>query len=281
MESFSITISGDSSSFTIGVKKPFLLQTPLGGWGRPDTRTSSFENAGADGGQIPDQYYGMRQIPISFELIADTCQQHDELRAIVENSLPIRQSVEVVLQTPTGKRFGTIAKVIDVDPLIIHDKRSRYTIELRSPDSLLYDYTNGNALEIDIDKAKAGGFTLPVTLPVIFRGGSLPSTVTNSGTVTVKPLITLTGSAINPIITNVTTGQFIKLNLTMVEGDVVVIDTSNQTVTLNGGNIRNSVDPLSKFWFLPPGNNQIQLESTSQSDTLMANIKWFNGYLSI
>lgn len=93
-------------------------------------------------------------------------------------------------------------------------------------------------------------FTFSPTTPVYF-GTVIPSNfATNFGQVDAPVLIRITGSCVNPLIENKTTGEFIKFkNLTMGASDVLIIETTfgQKKVVLNGQNVFNRLDFASTF----------------------------------
>jgi len=106
--------------------------------------------------------------------------------------------------------------------------------------------------------------TLPTTLPITFGNSFLnAATITNGGNFATFPVITITGEGENPQITNVTTGQVMKINTNIAAGDTLVIDCLNGTVTLNGTDILSLFDTTSQFIQLAVGANTIWLEDDS------------------
>lgn len=106
------------------------------------------------------------------------------------------------------------------------------------------------------------GLTFPETPPFTFgtsAGGSVQ--LTNAGAYDAFPVFSVAGPCIRPVITKGSTGQFIRLNLNLLAGDVVVVDTQSKTVTYNGANRNNTVDTGSSFFTLPPGTSTVQFGS--------------------
>lgn len=88
--------------------------------------------------------------------------------------------------------------------------------------------------------------------------------VTNNGIDRAHPVWTITGTAINPSITNLTTGQTMTFNGTVPSGQTLVIDTYKQTATLEGANVFALV---SGDWLeLATGTNQISYTVTGTTD---------------
>jgi len=113
--------------------------------------------------------------------------------------------------------------------------------------------------------SNAGGVTLgtgrlvaPDPLIYSSTAGSLTGsgTATNGGTYPTPAVITVTGAATNP---NISNGSLqIKTTLAMAGGDTLVIDVAKRTVKLNGVNRYDIIDAANTTWWrLNPGANTI------------------------
>lgn len=109
-----------------------------------------------------------------------------------------------------------------------------------------------------------GNFEFPFTFPVQFaiRGDS--AIIDNIGDVETPIFIEFRGPATNPKITNETTGEFIKVNRTLLVDEKLLINTEfgNKSVifedsTQNQFNAYNDIDIDSTFWDLEIGENTI------------------------
>lgn len=69
--------------------------------------------------------------------------------------------------------------------------------------------------------------------------GSVSSPLTNAGTVTTYPIITITGPATNIVVTNTTTNQYLSFYGSLLSGDTLVVDLNEKLVTKNGVAARN------------------------------------------
>lgn len=72
-----------------------------------------------------------------------------------------------------------------------------------------------------------------------------------------------TGAVKNPIITKVSTGEYIKVNVDMAMGDVLTINTNpgQKKITLNGATISKQIDKLSTYFSINVGENQVQYDA--------------------
>ena len=127
-------------------------------------------------------------------------------------------------------------------------------------------------------------FTMSPTTPVIL-GEIVPANVAiNQGQVEAPIVIKIQGACINPMIRNLTTGEFIGFkNLTMVANDELIIDTTfgQKKVELNGQNIFNKLDFASTFFNLIQGANQIDFTDDSASNVATIQFIYRNLYVTL
>lgn len=257
------------------------LDTQITGLDLPSIRTSSGNYAGRDGGYVGAQFYGPRQINLQGHVFASDVASLETVRASLQTALRASQ-VTMTIQTNAGASYVVYANLIDFEMPITRDLfNAPFSIELLAPDPVIYDNATGTALTVAVSKLTSGGYVYPVVYPVIYSPGSSPTNVANSGSVAVYPVITLTGSATNPVITNRTTNQFFSLNITTGPTDVVAIDMRQRTVLLNGGSIFALQASGSTFWSLLPGGNQIALQTSSGTDNVSGVISWRSGFMGI
>ena len=62
-------------------------------------------------------------------------------------------------------------------------------------------------------------------------------------------------------------------------GDELIIDTDNQTVTLNGQNVMRFVDRYSEFFRFRPGTNEVTYESAGEGSRADIRILWKDAWL--
>jgi hypothetical protein len=127
-------------------------------------------------------------------------------------------------------------------------------------------------------------FTMSPTSPVIF-GNVIPSNIaTNQGQVDAPVVIEIRGACVNPRIENETTGEFIAFkDLTMVAGDVLVIDTTfgQKRVELNDENVFNKLDFASTFFNLKIGDNAIDFSDETGTNETTIHFIYKNLYVTI
>jgi len=262
----------------------FIIQG-VTGLGVADIRTSSFLFSGRSGGAVTDQLLGFRIITIN-GIIGEnngTTVQHALDRQALLDALPIGTTIPVYITNFAGETYRTDANVTDAK--VEYRQRgttSDFLIQLTAGDPLFYS-TDGGDIQTAIVtlQAQTGGYVTPYDLPVDWAEGSQPTTVLNSGNATVFPVIELHDESHDPVITNLTTGETFALDISTADGDLIVIDMSNRTVTLNGSSIMGNRTDDSTWWGLTPGDNSIVLTSATSDDTVYAELQWRNGVTGI
>lgn len=107
--------------------------------------------------------------------------------------------------------------------------------------------------------SSSGGMPLPLVFPIPWGSASVGGSVivTNNGTSTAWPIITVQGPASGPVVTCSTQGKFLSFDsLVLGSSDVLTIDThpSSRSATVNGFSVLGSLRWLdSSFFGLRPG----------------------------
>lgn len=261
-----------------------FIITGVTGLGMADIRTSSFLFSGRSGGLVTDQLLGFRTIAITGIIgnPSSTRAQHRLDRVAMLAALPIGTIIPVYITVFDGETYRIDCSVTDLKmEYKTKGYRSDFLLQLTAGDPLFYSTDGGDSQTAHILRVAQGGYVTPYILPVVWDSGSSPTIVTNTGDAPSFPVITINDEALNPSITNQTTGETFELEMSTVPGDVIVIDMAKRTVTLNGSSILGNKTTASIWWALQPGDNGIVLDSDSSGDTVTADIVWRNGIMGI
>lgn len=272
-----LTLSADANGGN------FIIQN-VTGLGSADIRSSSFLFSGRSGGMVTDQLYGFRQINITGKIGSNTMThaQHKLDRAALQDALPIGETIPIYITIFSGETYRIDCNVTDLK--LEYKQRgmmSDFLIQLTAGDPFFYSTDGGDEQTAHITRVTQGGYVTPYDLPVDWASGSSPTVVNNDGEAVYMPRIEIHDQADNPVITNQTTGERFELDINLVDGDEVIIDMAQRTVTLNGASIIGNKTDDSTWWGLQVGPNSIVLDSSSGSDTVTADIYWRNGVRGI
>lgn len=155
----------------------------------------------------------------------------------------------------------------------------RYDDTLQTTDLVLGSTSAGRTYNrVYTATATPGGN--PFETGMSFGGGaSSPNLITNSGYTTTYPTITIYGPAINPIVSNVTAGAQLKINYTLAQTDVLVLDTDFRTVTLNGVSRRAILDNNSTWFGAEPGTSYYTFTASGITASTSCVVSWRSAYI--
>lgn len=128
-----------------------------------------------------------------------------------------------------------------------------------------------------------GGLQFGLRLPTSFAKRGFQRAAVNAGDVATPVEIEFKGAAVNPTVTNETTGQAIKVNRSLGPDDVLTIGTAfgKKYVRINGENAFHYLDLSSVFWQLEPGSNILSYASNNDSINTRVKVTWKNRYVGI
>ncbi len=91
------------------------------------------------------------------------------------------------------------------------------------------------------------------------------------------------GEVTNPKITSTLTGQYMRVNIVMQQGDVLLIDTNerHQVITLNGVNCYQKIDRKSEPFQLDVGDNYLEYDADVNYTNLDVNLFYTPKYLGV
>lgn len=211
------------------------IVTDLQGWDSADVRAESSPRQADHGAWPSPAYFDPRPLTIAGGILAPTEAARD---AAVEQLIAAVSLTDTVLTigetTPkqvTVRRSGKLLIKLEgqcgatYSALVTAYDPRRYSTTLQSQSTGLPSVT--------------GGLTVPVTLPIslttIITGGAF--TLINEGSIGTRPIFTVNGPAASPsIVCTYPDGSTSQLaySATLGVGDVLVIDTGDHSVTLNG-----------------------------------------------
>lgn len=265
-------------------EQSFYLQPDMEGVaGLPEIRVTSGENLGQDGSWTVDPKFGGRFMSITTTIanedIAIVEQKRRELTALLAE-----RTLKVKYVTSAGLTYTTDVTVMKCDvPIERLLKKSVFKINLVADDPIWYD--NGTGAEIIARlyvQKSSSGFTIPFIIPfTIGNGGGSSTIVTNTGNTAIHIIMEAHGALHEPTIINQTTGKQIKILADLVDSDVLMIDTKDETITLNGTDKYYLKSDTSAFFKLEAGDNEMVLKSNIADDAGYVDIKYKSGSIGI
>lgn len=284
-----IFTNSKGDSITFGNTAPFIM-LKIEGTGCPQATIQMTKAPFQDGKTYIDNNLETRQITMEIGILGRDG----------EDTMRLRSKVASIFNPKLG--FGTlkyeyeggvkeIKAISEQAPIYPGGKENRTTIFQRGLINLLCpnpfwtdDYEESKEIATWI-----GGLSFPLVLPSIFANrGPKKKNIINVGDVETPVTIIFKGPATNPKVANLSTGEFIKVNRTLISSDKLIINTAfgNKRVEIEDGagnrtNVFNWIDLDSTFWQLQVGDNIIEYSSDNQVEPAEVYIKYRNRYVGI
>lgn len=126
-----------------------------------------------------------------------------------------------------------------------------------------------------------GGFSVPFSLPLSFGTISTSVTIDNPGDIPSGCTIQIHGMMVNPVISNLTTGESISIKRTIATGEILTIttgdDAQSAALTSADGTVTNALHYVSiesDFWHIWPGTNTLQILAADADAAAVAYVSY-------
>jgi hypothetical protein len=265
---------------------PFLLQS-VDGLGDVDADTQTQKSPFQDGSTYIDSVLQERAISLEIVIIASDkptlLQQRQYLASVFNPKLG-----QGILRYENGEVVREIEAVPDGVPVFPSGRENRGLVFQKALVNLLCPNPFWKSTEITEEPTFEPLFSFP--FEGMFQIGIQRDAriIVNDGDAPAPLQIEFHGPAVNPIIINKTTGEFIKVNQTLQEGEVMKIDTTpgNKSVYFiqpdgTARNVFNWIDLNSSFFQLVVGENEIEYSADSDIQGAIVNISYRKLYNAV
>lgn len=278
---------------SVGNLEEEILLSHIEGLGHPGATSQKSQGVNQDGCNSEDSLLDARVIKLQATIRTKNREKLYELRRRIMrvinpktyNQITNKRGELLIYYTNDFKKYRIYGKVEDSaefnDRKNNHDKA---TISFYCQDPYWLDE---EGQDIDIKSVK-GGLGFPLCLATSFSQVSFYKEIENQGDVEAPIQIEYTGPALNPCVTNETTGEFIKINMEIGEKEKLVIDTREGKETVNLitphgiEDVYSEVDLNSTFFKLIVGKNLIKYSSDIEGAKDKVTIKdYTNKYVGV
>ena len=251
------------------------------GFDPPEATINTTRNAGADGSVYNSSYVNERQITITLVVNAPAEANRINLYKYFKTKFPVR----LYYKNETRDVYiDGFVKDVDVG---YFDKKQTIQIVIFCPKPML----NANSEDVQDFITVESLFEFPFAIEEagIPFSEILPyveKSIINSGDVDTGALIHIKaiGSVVNPKIYDLDTGEHIFINITMAEGDEIIINThkAEKSVTLVSSGVKTNI--IGKFangstWFtLIPGDNLFTIGADNYAENMLVTFVVFDQY---
>lgn len=278
--------------------------TKVSGLESSELEISTSDNALVDGVSVDGKKIGKR--PIHIEAKFKSSRNNPENRAAVIKffnpkytgkalitNMGISRNIEYELEGWTfaaqrnlDTRLGIIVDLMCPDPYMLNvdnfgKNMAHYTPQFHFPwHCLARRVSNKNSYPEEARGLMLGGMITG------YRTLRKEVVLANDGDVSTGVQIQFVakrGNVKNPKITNVKTGQFMRVFCDMEEGDVLLVDTNtrHQVIELNGENYYHHIDRKSEPFELAIGDNYLEYDADENYTNLDVNLYYRPKYLGV
>lgn len=224
----------------------------------------------ADGGYSGREYADVKQVPLRVQIdlpmfdVAGRFDAHQALLAAFAESdvdLPLR----FVWAGRTLRMYGR-PRLVTSDTDLLTIGINRMEAGFLAEDPRVYDDTEAsNTLNLP---SETGGQVLPFTLATTLTAVATVGvrSIVNEGTATATWRGIIDGPVTNPRLVNFTTGETLRIGVTVLSGQELHLDSAVRSVLLDGTASRRGF-VSGQWWQLRPGNNDIGWFSDTASGT--------------
>ncbi len=259
---------------------PWIDINQVSGLDTAPLRSSTDEHQGSDGTYIDTPYMSSRTIVLTGTLYTNPTDNDtllNQLKADYNDDV-VRPFYFQLPGQPTkfcNGQGGGLRYDVDVNRRL---GMTPVQFTVLAEDPYIYDYP-ANQSAVSVPTLSILGTLFNMSFNVGF-GGALPNygaTVTNNGTHTAYPLITIIGPVTNPVLSDSYTGITMALNISLSAGDTLVIDCRQKSIVLNGQVSRRTAMAGLKWITVPPGTSDT-ISFTADSGTGSATVQLWNTY---
>lgn len=285
-------VNGNNQQVTFGVNSKYFVNVSKDVTGLADLDNTIYSSTtmGKDGETLTSSRLEPREIEIEGFINSTDKDTYTSLRRALLKIL--NPQLDGTLYYTCGTFERKITAKIDGSPQFTHkDVVEEFSITFLCLDPY-WQETSG---ELAVIASWIGEFEFPCEIDIDdgmefgYRTNSLIVTVSNDGDVETGMQIKFyaQGALTGPMLLNVDTYEYIKLNIDMEAGDTIVIDTSygskSATLTRNGveSNVYRYVDVDSTFLQMGIGDNTFRYDADDGLDNLECTISYSPKYLGV
>lgn len=261
-----------------GQNSPFLLKKVNGLGYKNDVYSS--QSVYQDGATYNGSNLTMRNITIELSIIKNVIENRNKLYTVFS---PKKEGTFYYLQGDIKRKANCYVESVDSNEV---KGVQTVLISLICPDPFFYDLQD--TLNYMATWEKKFYFPVPYGIkPVIFglRNNQKVKNIINYGNAKTPVIMRFrnnyTLDIMKPKIINVETREFMEVNVTLSQGDELVINTKTKRIELNGKNVFNKRVRGSNFFDLEVGDNYLQFDAELNNEYLDVVLEYNSAYLGV
>lgn len=277
---------------SVGGEFEDILLSHIEGLGHPGSTSQKSQGVVQDGCDAEDALLDTRQIKLDVTIrTKDRAKLYELRRKIYRiinpktyNNITSKRGELLLYYTNDFKKYRIYARVEDsVDFNQRKKNHDKATLSFLCVDPYWLDEND----TFENIKSIRGGLKFKLSLPNKFATTTFYKNINNIGDIETPVQIEYEGPALNPRITNETTGEYIQINMEIAEKEKLIINTAEGQETVNLvtpheiKDVYNNIDLNSTFFKLIIGNNLIKYSSDAEGSKDKVSITYSNKYVGV
>jgi hypothetical protein len=236
-------------------------------WANVATSDDQKNRQGTHGIEVSPTFMRGRVIDIQGLICANSRPEREALRQIIVNTFAPeafpgpdnRGFYDFEFEGDDGNDYVIRAKILNMptyDTTLGDFTETRWQAQLISEESYYESKIQNQQVH---EEGFYGGISFPTKFPVAFDTYGYVANVMNGGNWPAPLKTTITANEAtgpNMRVVNTATDSYVGITTEMAQGDVLIIDTKNNLITLNGENVSGSRITGSIYQYVQAGNNQ-------------------------
>lgn len=251
----------------------------------PSIRTNDVARPQGHGNFQGDDWYGSRTFNMDIEVWGySESDLHDRLNDVLRATTIQEEPLPLVVRIP-GRSEDILlfarpiqrSNVLDIETVV--GNIARFSLQWRADDPRLYA-ADESTLTLELQAGSEVGGQFDAGFPYSFGGVTSvgAGSANNTGTIESLPVVTITGSINNPTVRAIGpsgVARTMEFNVTLGDGQELVIDMARRTINLNGVSAYSVLADTASWFGLEPGLNSISFSGIEVAgDTPTASIVW-------
>jgi len=284
-----VFINANGDSIELKQSKPYFLQY-ITGTGGAETDIQTQKSAFQDGSSYLDTVLQDRNIDFEVMLLADNNEELFQMRKTLNSIFNPKLGNGELIYSAGETVIKRLVCTVSLAPVFVLKDKGPTTQKVMFSLLATNPFWTDNFVTGEILTQSVPQFSFPLELTDAFEfetRGTNRTTINNEGDVETPVKIIFNGPATNPIVLNETTGEYIKVTKTLLDGESLIINTAlgEKSVIFDAGNSQSNafgnIDLASTFFNLKIGENEVSYSADAGINTASVTISYRQRYAGV
>lgn len=261
-------VDGDSVEWSL---------TGFSGWGTSSSSGETVDRSGAHGAWAPDWTMRGKEYVLSGSVDAETPAQRWAAEQRMQAAITEADTLMIVHEETPRQTIVRLNGKLEIE------RTSVYTFDFEAPLLALDPRRYGADARSASTAAPStsGGLVWPATWPVTWDAVTVSGEMQmpNDGTTDAWPVFRIDGPVSSPSITNINTGEQMRIEIDLAAGDWITVDTERHLVLGRGQDAALRRDKFrGTWWGVGPGTTTVRFDGSPAAPAATLSATWRDTY---